>query len=88
MAHVGVPHKLARKPQEGLLKVVVRLCGDVIILQILLAMESDLLCLHLPLLDVNLITHQHNGDVLTYAHHVSVPVGDVFVGDARGDVEL
>ena len=38
-------------------------------------------------LHVDLVTAENNGDVLTDALEVAVPVGDVLVGDAGGDVE-
>jgi hypothetical protein len=38
-----IPDQLAHKPEERLLKVVVGLCTDVIVLQILLAMKGDCL---------------------------------------------
>ena len=50
-------------------------------------MEGDGLGLHFPLLDVDLVAREDDGDVLADADEVTVPVGDVFVGDAGGDVE-
>ena len=50
-------------------------------------MEGDGLGLDLALLDVDLVAGQDDGDVLANADQVTVPVGDVLVGDARGDVE-
>ena len=50
-------------------------------------MEHDGFGLDLPVFDVHLIATQHDGDVLTHAHQVSVPVGHVFVGDSSGHVE-
>ena len=38
-------------------------------------------------LHVDLVTAENNGDVLTDALEVAMPVGDVLVGDAGGDVE-
>ena len=38
-------------------------------------------------LDVHLVTAQHDGDVLANTLKVTVPVGHVLVGDARGDIE-
>ena len=50
-------------------------------------MKSDLLGLHLAVLHINLVATEHNGDVLAHAGEVSVPSGDVLVGQARGDVK-
>jgi len=82
-----VADQLPRKPQEGLLEVVVGLGGDVIVLEVLLPVEGDGLGLDLPLLHVHLVAGQDDGDVLAHAHQVAVPVGHVLVGDARRDVE-
>jgi len=82
-----VADELPCEPQEGLLEVVVGLGGDVVVLEVLLAVEGDGLGLDLALLDIDLVAGQDNGDVLANADQVTVPVGDVLVGDARGDVE-
>ena len=61
-----LPSQLPCKVQEGLLKVVVALGRNFIVLQVLLPVEGDLLGLHLPVLHVNLVTTQDNGDVFTH----------------------
>lgn len=38
-------------------------------------------------LDVDLVTAENDGDVLADTLEVSVPVGDVLVGDSRGDIK-
>ncbi len=63
---VGLPNKLASKIQKRLLVVVVALCRDLMILKILLSVESDLLWLHLPVLDINLVATENNGDIFTH----------------------
>ena len=50
-------------------------------------MEGDTRSLDLSLLDIDLVTAQHNGDVFTDSLQVSVPVGDVLVGDSRRNIE-
>lgn len=50
-------------------------------------MEDDGLGLHLPVLDVHFVATQDDGDVLTHAHQVSMPVRHVLVSDSRGDIE-
>merc|ERR1719152_1135387 len=72
---VGVADELPCQPEEGLLEVVVGLRRDVIVLQILLAVERDLLRLHLALLHVHLVADEDDRDVFAHAHHVAVPVG-------------
>lgn len=67
----GVADELAGKPEEGLLEVVVGLGGDVVVLEVLLAVEGDGLGLDLALLDVDLVAAQDDGDVLADADEVT-----------------
>ena len=78
---------LPGQPKEGLLKVVVGLGRDVVVLEVLLAVEHDGLGLDLAVLDVDLVAAQHDGDVLADAHEVPVPVGHVLVGHPGSHVE-
>lgn len=66
-----VADQLASEPQEGLLEVVVGLGGDVVVLQVLLAVEGDGLGLHLTLLDIDLVTGEDDGDVLADTDEVT-----------------
>lgn len=50
-------------------------------------MEGDLLRLDLAILDFHLIPAQDDGDVLANAGEIPMPVGNVLVGDAGGDIE-
>ena len=83
----GVADQLASEPQEGLLEVVVRLGRNLKVLQVLLAVESHSTRLHFPLLHVNLVTTQHNRDVLAHTLEITVPVGHVLVCDTRGHIK-
>ena len=65
-AERGLPYKLACQIQEGLFIVVVALSRNFVILQVLLSVEGDLLGLHLPVLDINLVATQDNRDVFTH----------------------
>ena len=82
-----VADQFSREPQEGFLEVVVGLGADVVVLQVLLAVEGDGLGLDFALFDVDLVAGEHDGNVLADAHQVAVPVGHVLVGDARGHIE-
>ena len=82
-----VANELSCKPEERLLEVVVGLGRDLEVLQVLLAVEGNGTGLDLALLDVHLVTAENNGDVLADTLEVTVPVGDVLVGDTRGHVE-
>lgn len=66
-----VANKLAGQPQEWLLEVVVGLGGDVVVLEVLLAVESDGLGLDLALLNIDLVTAENDGDVLANADQVT-----------------
>lgn len=59
------------KPQERLLEVVVGLGRNVIVLEVLLAVECDGLGLDLALLDVDLVSGQNDGNVLADTDQVT-----------------
>ena len=82
-----VSTQLAGEPEERLLKVVVRLCGNVVVLQILLSVEGNLLGLDLAVFDLDLVARQDDGNILTDSREITVPVGHVLVGDTRRDIE-
>jgi hypothetical protein len=56
-------------------------------LQVLLAVEGDLLGLDLAILDIDLVAAQDDGDALAHAYEILVPAGDVLVRDTRRDIE-
>jgi hypothetical protein len=66
-----IADKLASKPQEWLLEVVVGLSGDVVVLQILLAMESDGLGFDFALLDVDFVAAEDDWDVFADSDKVT-----------------
>jgi len=84
---VGVVDKAAKEPHEGLLELIVGLGGDVVVLEVFLAVESDLLGLHLAVLDINLVSDEDNGDVFADTGKILEPLGHVGVGDAGADIE-
>jgi len=67
----GVANELPRKPEERLLEVVVGFGGDVVVLEILLAVDGDRLGLDLALLHVDLVSAEDNGDVLADTDEVT-----------------
>ena len=66
-----VTNELACQPQERLLKVIVGLGGDIVVLKVLLAVESDGLGLDFALLNVDLVTGQNDGDILANADEIA-----------------
>jgi len=82
-----VSNKLACQPEERLLKVIIGLGRDVVVLKVLLPVESNSLGLHLSLLDINLVSGKDDGNILADTDQITVPVGDVLVGNAGCDVE-
>jgi len=82
-----IANQLAGEPQERLLKVVVGLGRDVVVLEVLLAVEGDGLGFDLPFLHVHLVPGKDDWDVLAYADEIAMPVGDVLVRDPRCDVK-
>ena len=69
------------------MEVVVSSGAEVIVLQVTLAVEGNVSSLDLSILNIDLVTTQDDRDVLTDTDDVSVPVGNVLVGDSRSDVE-
>ena len=82
-----VASELTGKPQERLFEVVVGLGGDVVVLQVLLAVESDLLGLDLTILDLNFVTAQDDRDVLADSGQITVPVRNILVGNTGSNIE-
>jgi hypothetical protein len=76
---LGVADKLASEPEEGLLEVVVGLGGDVVVLQVLLAVEGDGLGLDLALLHVDLVTGEDDGDVLADTDKVTLKLKNISI---------
>mmetsp|Transcript_6965 Transcript_6965/g.28358 ORF Transcript_6965/g.28358 Transcript_6965/m.28358 type:complete len:284 (-) Transcript_6965:50-901(-) len=83
----GVARELAREVEEGLLEVVVGLGGELVVLEVLLAVEGDRLGAHLAVAHVHLVAAEDDGDVLAHAGDITVPRGHVLVGGAGGHVE-
>ena len=75
------------QPDEWFLELIVALGRDVVVLQILFPVESDLLSLDFPVLDVYLVADQADRDVLADSNQVLVPLWHVLVGDSCADVE-
>ena len=77
-----LPDESSEEPDEGLLELIVGLGGDIIVLEVLLSVESDLLGLNLSVLDIDLVTDEGDGDVLTDSDEILVPLGHVLVGNS------
>lgn len=60
-----VANKLSCEPEERLLEVVVGLGGDIVVLEVLLAVEGDCFGLDLAFLDIDLVAAKDDWDVLT-----------------------
>lgn len=82
-----VSNELPAQPEERLLEVVVRLGRDLKVLEVFFAVEGDGAGLHFALLHVDLVSAKHDRDVLANALEITMPVGDVLVGDTRSHVE-
>jgi len=82
-----VSDQLSGQPEEWFLEVVIRFCRNVIVLQILFSVECDRFCFDLALLNVDFVTGEYNGDVFADANKVTVPVGNILVGDTGGHIE-
>jgi len=82
-----VSRQLASQPKKGFLKVVVGLCRNVIVLQILLTVKGNLLGLDLAVFDFHFVSSQDYGDVFTDASEIAMPVGNILVGDSARHVK-
>lgn len=67
----GVADELASEPQEGLLEVVVGLSGDIVVLEVLLAVESNRLGLDFALLHVDLVAAEDDRNVLANTDEIT-----------------
>lgn len=63
--------ELSRQPQKWLLEVVIGFSGDVVVLKILLAVESDSLGFHLALLHIDFVSTENDWDLLTNTDEVT-----------------
>ena len=59
----------------------------VLVWQVLLTMEANVLSLHFTLLDIHLVTNQHDRNVVANARQITMPVRHVLVCNARGNVK-
>ena len=84
---VAIVDKTSEEPDERLVVLVVTLSRDIVVLEILLSVESDLLSFNLAVLNVDLVSYKHNWDALTNASQIFVPLGHVGVGNTRADIE-
>ncbi len=82
-----VPTKLSRQPQEWLFEIVVGLCGNVVVLQIFLAMKGNLFGLDFTVLDFDLVSYKDNRDILAYTSEVTMPVWYILVRNTGSDIE-
>lgn len=59
-----VANEFTSKPEEGLLEVIIALCGNVVVLKVLFPVEGDGLGLDLALLDIDLVAAKNDRNVL------------------------
>ena len=50
-------------------------------------MEYNSFCLHFSVFNVNFVSTQHNGDVLTDAHQISMPVRHILIRHTSCHIE-
>lgn len=66
-----VSNELSCEPQERFLEVVVGFSRDIVVLEVLLAVESDSLGLHFPLFDVDLVTAEDDRYIFTNTDEIT-----------------
>jgi hypothetical protein len=84
---VNVVDHATEQPDERLLELVVALGRDVVVLEVLLAVEGDLLGLNLAVTHVNFVADKYDRDGLAHTGEILVPLGHVRISDARADIE-
>ena len=84
---VSVIDHSTEEPDEGLLELIIALGGDVVVLQVLLAVEGDLLSLDLSVTHVDLVTNEDDGDAFANTGEIFVPLGHVGVSDTGAHIE-
>ena len=50
-------------------------------------MESDLLSLDFAIFHIDLVAYQADWDNIANTSEILVPLGDILIGDSRGDIE-
>ena len=84
---VDIVDHSAEEPDERLLELIVALGRDIVVLEVLLAMEGDLLGLNFAITNIDFVTDEDDRDGLADTGEILVPLGDVGVGDTRADIE-
>ena len=84
---VDIVDHSAEEPDERLLELIVALGRDIVVLEVLLAMEGDLLGLNFAITNIDFVTDEDDRDGLANTGEILVPLGDVGVGDTRADIE-
>lgn len=82
-----VTGEFTREPKKWLLEIVVRLRGNIVVLQVLLAVERNLFGLDLSILNFHLVSNEDDGNILADTRQITVPIGHVLVRNATGDIK-
>jgi len=83
----GVADELPCQPKERFFEIIIRFGGDLKVLKVLLPVEGDGSSLHFSFLDINLVSTKNDGNVFTNALKITMPVWDILVCDAGGNVK-
>lgn len=84
---IWVSNELLQDPDVWSIILIIRLSGDIIVLEISLSVESDLSSLDFSVLTIDLVSNQNNGDVITDSGKILIPLRDIFIGNSGGDIE-
>jgi hypothetical protein len=72
-----ISSQFAGEVEKWLLKVIIRLCGNFVVLEVFLTVKGHLLWLDLSILDIHLISAQHDWNAFAY----TAPVHSVYTID-------
>jgi len=84
---VSIVDKASEEPDERLIVLVVTLGRDIVVLEVLLSVESNLFSLNFTILNINLVSNKNNWDRLTDTSKILVPLRYVSVSNSRADIE-
>jgi hypothetical protein len=60
---------------------------DIVVLQILLSVESDLLSFNFSVLNIDLVSNKNDWDILTDSDEILVPLWNILISDSGADIE-
>ena len=94
----GISTQFSRQPQKGFFKVVVALCWDIKVLEILFAVECDGFGFDFAVFDIDFISTKDNGNAFADSDKITcwlekrgkertMPIWNIFIRNARRNIK-